>query len=130
MSKEMREQINKVKNFGQLLNESKKDKDLRMKQLSDKVRNEKKEVFKKTDDNWHGNYGDNKDEVKLMYHSIINFYDDENKWTWRTSVWGNDDTAMYRDFNNEKEAKELFDKLYSLNKINYSDCENLGMDWF
>jgi hypothetical protein len=110
MSKEIRQMIDKVKNFKQFVNENKKSKDLHMKQLGDYVRKEKIEVFKKTDDNWHGNYGNNKDEVNLIYHSIINFYETKDKWVWRTSVWGNDDTAMYKDFdNNELDIEKYLD---------------------
>lgn len=90
----------------------------------------RKEIFKKTDDDWAPNFGENKDEVKVIYHGVINSYEPKVKWEWRTSVWGNDDTAMSKDFDNEKEAKELFNKLKGLNKINFSDCKRLGMNWF
>lgn len=115
-----------IKKFNEYFSLGRVDK----KQIADKVRNDKKEVFKKTDDNWHGNYGDNHDEVKLIYHSIINYYEQESKWVWRTSVWGTDDSAMYKDFNDEQGAIELFNTLNSMDKINYSDCENLGMEMF
>ena len=92
--------------------------------------NDQIEVFKKTDDDWHGNYGENKDEVKLTYHGLINSFEEKSNWTWRVSVWSNDDTAMYKDFDNEKDAKILFEKLNEKNKINFSDCKNLGMNWF
>ena len=57
-----------------------------------------REVFKKTTDLWYGNYGDNRDEVKLMYLGEI---DDD---CFRVACWGNDDFGIERDFETEEEV--------------------------
>ena len=92
------------------------------------------EVMKKTDDDWYGNYGEDEDEVQLIHHGNIGGYYDKDgnaQIEFRTSVWGNDDFGMYKDFINDEEgAKQLFDELNKLDKINKSDCKKLGMEPF
>jgi hypothetical protein len=80
------------------------------------------EVFKKTNDDWYGNYENN--TCKLIY--IGQLSDD----LFRVAVWGNDDFGIYKDFETEKEAIEIFEKLKETKVINHKDLYDLGFAIF
>jgi hypothetical protein len=94
------------------------------------------EHFKNTKDNWYGNYNGN--QVKLIYHGVINPYimsrfnknEKDKKFTYRVSVWGNDDTGMFKDFDNHLDAKRMFNKIDSMKYVNKEDVLNLGLEYF
>lgn len=76
------------------------------------------EIFKPTNDDWHGNYPDN--TVLLKYIGKL------SNDTYRVLVTGNDDTGFERDFSTEHEAKVIFERLSNYFMINYADVIHLG----
>jgi len=87
------------------------------------------EHFKNTKDDFHGNYKSN--QVKVIYHGCINPYKlNPNEFIYRTSVWGNDDLGIMKDFDNHLDAKRLFNTINSLKYVNKQDLLDLGMEYF
>ena len=79
-------------------------------------------IYKKTQDNWYGNY--NIDEVELNYHGKLT---DGN---FRVSCWGTDDFGISKDFENETEAINIFELLKTKKFINHQTLYDLGFTNF
>lgn len=87
------------------------------------------EHFKNTKDDFHGNYDGN--QVKVIYHGIINPYKlNPKEFIYRTSVWGDDDLGIIKDFDNHLDAKRLFNKINNFKYVNKQDLLDLGMEYF
>jgi hypothetical protein len=75
-----------------------------------------KSVYKKTDDQWYGNF--NSDECRLSICKAGRYY--------RVSVWGNDDFGIEKDFDSSFAAEMTFSDLSNAEKINHADLYDLG----
>jgi hypothetical protein len=73
--------------------------------------------FKKTQDDWRPNYPQN--EVRLMCCPLT-----DGKF--RVAVWGADDLGYEFDYDAEKEARDIYDKLSKEKYINFKTVKNLG----
>jgi hypothetical protein len=78
------------------------------------------EIYKKTNDNWYGNYNTN--EIKLKYIGKLT----DNKF--RVACWGNDDFGLERDFDYENDAIKMFELLKYKNFINHKDLYDLNFN--
>lgn len=90
----------------------------------------KVEVFKKTTDNWCGNYkivGDCRvsDLVEVSFLTLAPWGDKTNK-QWRVCVWGNDDLGLEKDFFEENEAWVCFLTIIGWDTVNYECLTQLG----
>lgn len=84
--------------------------------------------FKKTSDNWWGNYYKELVEVKCLP------LDPEYK-DWRVLVSGNDDFRMIKDFeddceSNEKNALSLLLEVMSIEVLTQKELIDKGFEWF
>lgn len=73
--------------------------------------------FKKTQDDWCPNYPN--DLVRLFCCPLT-----DGKF--RVAVWGDDDLGYEFDYNTEKEARDMFDKLSKEKYINFKTVKDLG----
>ena len=80
------------------------------------------EIFKKTNDDWYGNFKNN--TCQLIYIGEL------TDGVFRVAVWGDDDFGIDKDFKTEKEAIEMFDKLKKRTIINHKDLYDLGFTNF
>ena len=78
--------------------------------------------FKKTQDNWCGNYYN--ELVKLTFHGNITPYREIP--TYRVSVRGNDDMGMEFDTNDERTAHCIFQQVIGLEYVNKTDLIKLN----
>ena len=83
------------------------------------------EVFKRTRDNWYGNYqvvGDCRvsDLVEVSFVKLLP-YEEDNRLNWRVCVWGNDDCGMEKDFEKEAEAWNVFLQVIGLEYVDRAD---------
>ena len=90
----------------------------------------KVEVFKKTQDDWYGNYkivGDCRvsDLVEVSFMSLGPSVLPGQK-NWRVCVWGNDDCGMERDFEDETEAWNIFLQVIGHQYVNRVSLINLN----
>lgn len=86
-------------------------------------------VFKKTHDDWYGNYPDGK--VRIKYHGNIDYRQLSNETAlYRVSVWGTDDFGMYFDTVDERETEELFMVISRKSFIDKEDLDSLGFSIF
>lgn len=88
------------------------------------------EVFKRTQDDWYGNYkivGDQR-VSDLVEVSFLNLGPtlQPGQPNWRVCVWGNDDCGMERDFENETEAWVMFLQVIGLEHVNRNKLITLG----
>lgn len=83
---------------------------------------ERKEIFKRTNDDWYGNF--NYKYCKLKY--IGKLLDGK----FRVAVWGNDDFGIDKDFDTEAEAIEMFTRLEAYPLINHQNLYDLGFTNF
>jgi len=86
------------------------------------VRQMKYSCFKKTQDNWCGNYYN--ELVKLTFHGNITPYREIP--TYRVSVWGNDNMGMEFDTKNERTAHFIFQQVIGLEYVNKTDLIKLN----
>lgn len=83
------------------------------------------EVFKRTQDEWYGNYkivGDERvsDLVEVAFLNLMP--------GWRVCVWGNDDCGLERDFDSdsESEAWNIFLQVIGMDFVNMQALRGLG----
>jgi hypothetical protein len=84
------------------------------------------EVFKRTQDDWYGNYrvvGDQRvsDLVEVSFLSL-----EPGQTSWRVCVWGNDDCGMELDFEKETEAWNMFLQVIGPSYVNRNSLIALG----
>jgi hypothetical protein len=92
------------------------------------------EVFKPTQDDWHGSYRlddwyngtKNQMLVNVIFNGNIRSYDPKETPVWRTCVWGNDDDGMEYDCDNETEAWTMFLQVIGMKFVNKDDLKKLG----
>ena len=89
------------------------------------------EVFKRTQDNWYGNFKVRDDRrveslVMVSFHGNICSYNSKLDPIWRTSVWGNDDTGMEIDCATEAEAREKFQQVIEMEYVDRAPLLKLG----
>jgi len=82
------------------------------------------EVFKRTQDDWYGNYkvvGDQRvsDLVEVSFLNLM-------PSGWRVCVWGNDDCGLERDFESESEAWNIFLQVIGMESVNKQPLRDLG----
>lgn len=88
------------------------------------------EVFKRTQDEWYGNYkivGDQR-VSDLVEVSFINLSPNVSPGepNWRVCVWGNDDLGMEQDLENETEAWNIFLQVIGMDYVNRDKLLALG----
>lgn len=96
-------------------------------------------TFRKTSEDWCGNFGENKDLVKIScFHSGYGF----NKLFGcfcRIIAEGNDDVMMILDFKyHDKESRkvadknmmEMFNEVININDITFKELASRGFEWF
>lgn len=88
------------------------------------------EVFKRTQDNWYGNYrveGDQRvsDLVEVCFLNLLPTQTPGSP-NWRVCVWGNDDCGMELDFENETQAWTMFLQVIGLKYVNRNSLIALG----
>lgn len=88
------------------------------------------EVFKRTQDEWYGNYkivGDRRvsDLVEVSFLQLMPTVV-PSAFNWRVCVWGNDDCGMERDFENETEAWTVFLQVIGQQYVNRNGLISLG----
>ena len=86
------------------------------------------EVFKRTQDDWYGNYkiaGDQR-VSDLVEVSFMNLLPDQSTTNWRVCVWGNDDFGLERDFENETVAWNIFLQVIGMKLVNQQALRDLG----
>jgi hypothetical protein len=82
------------------------------------------EVFKRTQDDWYGNYkvvGDQRvsDLVEVTFMNLL-------PTGWRVCVWGNDDFGLECDFESEAEAWNIFLQVIGQEFVNQQALRDLG----
>ena len=88
------------------------------------------EVFKRTQDDWYGNYkivGDQRvsDLVEVTFMNLLPTTGPEPT-NWRVCVWGNDDCGQERDFESETEAWNIFLQVIGMEFVNLQALRDLG----
>jgi hypothetical protein len=86
------------------------------------------EVFKRTQDDWYGNYkvaGDQR-VSDLVEVTFMNLYPGSESPAWRVCVWGNDDFGLERDFDNEAWAWNIFLQVIGMEFVNQQGLRDLG----
>ena len=99
-------------------------------------------VFRKTSEDWCGNFGENKDLVKISCFHTSRGFCTNNKYFGcfcRIVVEGNDDTMMILDYEyHDKESKriadrntmEMFNEVININNITFKKLLIRGFEWF
>jgi len=87
------------------------------------------DTFKRTQDNWYGNYkitGDARvsDLVEVSFLKLLNT--EGSELNWRVCVWGNDDFGLERDFEHEAEAWVTFLEVIGQEYVNQQYLRNNG----
>jgi len=85
-------------------------------------------VFKRTSDNWCGNYIIKSDyvdisAVRVMYHDNISAPGEQP--VYRTSVWGNDDLGMEIDCDSDNKAYIKFLEVIGLEDVTMDKLKEL-----
>jgi hypothetical protein len=83
-------------------------------------------VFKKTKDNWCGNYKiiDNREVFDLVEVSFMQLLSGE----WRVCVWGNDDFGVERDFKDQTAAFVVFQAIIQEEYVNKNTLLTCGFE--
>ena len=79
---------------------------------------EREDILKKTKDDWYPNWNHN--QCKLIYVGELS----DGKF--RVACWGKDDFGIDKDFDNEKDAVEIYNKLKDYDFVNHQDLYDLG----
>lgn len=88
-------------------------------------------VFKRTRDNWHGSYRlDGYPDLLVNVRYAGNISPPNWDPLYSVSVWGNDDTAMTFEVDNESAAFAKFLEVLALNYVDYEALEQLGFTRF
>ena len=81
------------------------------------------EVFKKTTDNWCGNYiiSDSHNQYEAVRVSFVELKNSGDEYMWRICVWGTDDCGMERDFIADEFhiARDLFSSILTWEYVTF-----------
>jgi hypothetical protein len=84
------------------------------------------DVFKRTEDNWCGNYAE--DDLDLVNVSFGHTGPDPKNGNgqYRVCTWGTDDCGMEMDFTDETKALNTFYVVIGLEFVNFQNLKELG----
>lgn len=86
------------------------------------------QVFKRTQDDWYGNYKIAVDQrvSDLVEVTFMNLLPGPTPTGWCVCVWGNDDYGLERDFESETEAWNIFLQVIGMEFVNQQALRDMG----